>query len=78
MEKDSHSTEGKGFLKGAGGLIIAVAVVVILLVMLPAYRLFFLISLGIGVVVAVVLFLWHKLRPVREQDVEKKRPLGLD
>jgi hypothetical protein len=27
--------------------------------------------------VAVGLYLWHKLRPVRDDDVENKRPLGL-
>ena len=49
-----------------------------LLVGFPAYRWFFAISLGIGVVVALILFLWHRLRPVRAEDVEDKRPLKLD
>ena len=64
--------------KGKAGLIVAIAVVVGLLIGFPAYRWFFAISLGIGVVVAGVLFLWHKLHPVRAEDVEDKRPLKLD
>jgi hypothetical protein len=64
-------------IKGSAGLILAIAVVVILLVALPAYRLFFLISVLIGVVIAGGLALWHKLRPLKDEDVENKRPLGL-
>ena len=64
-------------LKGKTGLIVAVAVVAILLIALPAYRLFFLISVAIGVAVAAILYLWHKLRPVKDDEVEHKRPLGL-
>jgi len=33
---------------------------------------------GIGLVVAAILFLWHKLRPIREKDLGNKRPLGLE
>jgi len=67
------------FLKGTAGLLIAASVVVILLVAYPAYRWFFLISVGIGLAVAAILFFWHKLRPIREEDVvDHKRPLGLD
>jgi MFS family permease len=62
----------------AAGLIVAVGVVGILLIALPAYRWFFLISLGIGLVVAGILFLWYRYRPIREEDIENnKRPLGL-
>jgi hypothetical protein len=64
-------------LRGTAGLVIAIAVVAVLLIAFPSYRWFFAISLGIGVGVAVVLFVWHKLRPIREEDVENKRPLGL-
>ena len=65
-------------LKGSAGLIIAVAVVAILLIALPAYRPFFLISVLIGVVIWRGLALWHKVRPIREEDVAPpKRPLGL-
>ena len=76
MEPESGSRSGFS-LKGSAGLIIAVAVVAILLIALPAYRWFFLISLLIGLVIAGGLTLWHKLHPIKEQDVHPKRPLGL-
>jgi hypothetical protein len=72
---DSKSTTS---LKGSAALVIALGVVAILLISLPAYRWFFLISLGIGLAVAGILFLWHKLNPIREKDVDDKRPLGLN
>jgi hypothetical protein len=65
-------------LKGKTGLIVAVAVVAILLIALPAYRWFFLISVAVGVGVAAILYFWHKLRPIKDEEVEHKRPLGLD
>jgi MFS family permease len=64
-------------LKGSAGLIVAVVVVAILLIALPAYRWFFLISVLIGLVIAGALTLWYKLHPLKEQDVHPKRPLGL-
>ena len=81
MEPESGS--GSGFrltrfsLKGSAGLLVAAGVVAILLIMLPAYRWFFLISVLIGLVIAGGLTLWHRLHPIEEQDVEPKRPLGL-
>ena len=75
-EPESGSQSGFS-LKGSAGLIVAAAVVAILLIALPAYRLFFLISVLIGLVIASGLTLWHKLHPIEEQDVERKRPLGL-
>jgi hypothetical protein len=77
MEPNFKPAQSKTTLSGATGLIVAVGVVVILLIALPAYRWFFLISVGIGLVVAGILFLWHKFRPVQEKDIENKRPLGL-
>lgn len=65
-------------VKGTTGLLIAAAIIVIFLVELPAYRAFFLISLGLGIIVAVALYLRNKYFPVKEEDVENKRPLGLD
>jgi hypothetical protein len=65
-------------LKGASGLVIAVAVVALLLIEFPAYRLFFGISVLIGLVIAGGLTLWYRLHPIKDVEVENKRPLGLD
>ena len=65
-------------LKGSAALVVAIGTVVALLLLLPAYRVFFAISLGIAIIVAVILYFWHKLRPIRIDDVEDKRPLKLD
>jgi dolichol kinase len=64
--------------KGTLGLVTAAVIVVVLLVAFPAYRWFFLISLGIGVAVWGILHLWHRSHPIEEKDVQDtKRPLGL-
>jgi len=63
--------------KGAAALVVAIGTVVALLIFLPAYRVFFAISLGIAAIVVVILYFWHKLRPIRPDDVEDKRPLKL-
>ena len=76
MESESGS-RSRFSLRGSAGLIVAVAVVAILLIALPAYRLFFLISVLIGLIIAGGLALWHRLHPIEEEDVEPKRPLGL-
>lgn len=78
MEANPQPAEPKRYFRSAAGLIVAVAVVLILLIWLPAYRWFFLISVGIGLVVAGVLYLWHKFKPLKEEDIEHKRPLGLN
>jgi len=64
-------------LRGSAALIAAIAVVALLLVAFPAYRWFFLTSVTIGCVIAVGLAVWHRRHPIREKDVENKRPLGL-
>lgn len=64
-------------LQGSAALFVALAVVAVLLIALPAYRWFFLISVLIGVVIAGGLTLWHRLRPIKGEDVQNKRPLGL-
>jgi fatty acid desaturase len=78
MEPKLRSDESRNFFRGAAGLIVAVAVVLVLLIGLPNYRWFFLISVGIGLVVAAALYLWHRFKPLKEDDVEHKRPLGLE
>ncbi len=76
MDSESEG-ERKKFLRGSAGLVLTILVVAILLIALPSYRWFFLVSVGIGLAVAGILYLWHKLRPLKEEDVQNKRPLGL-
>jgi len=64
-------------IRGTAALLVVAAIVATTLIWLPAYRWFLLISIGIGLAVAGVLYLWHKHRPVRDDDIENKRPLGL-
>jgi hypothetical protein len=64
-------------MKGTTGLIVAAVIIVVVLIAFPAYRLFFGISVGIGVIVAALLYLRNKYRPITDKDVENKRPLGL-
>jgi hypothetical protein len=64
-------------VRGTAALVVAALIVAATLIWLPAYRLFFAISIGLGLVVALGLYLWRRLRPVRDEDVENKRPLGL-
>jgi MFS family permease len=65
-------------MRGSAALIVAIGVVALLLISFPAYRWFFLISVCIGIVVAGILYLWRKYVPIKEGEVENKRPLGLD
>jgi hypothetical protein len=65
-------------VKGTTGLVIAAAIMIAVLIAFPAYRIFLAISLGIGIVVALVLRLRNRYRPIRDEDVDHKRPLGLD
>ena len=64
-------------IRGTAALLVAGAIVAATAIWLPAYRWFLFISVGIGAGVAAALYFWHKLRPVKEDDVENKRPLGL-
>jgi hypothetical protein len=64
--------------KGTGALVIAIAVVIILLIAYPPYRLFFAISIGIGVVIAGGLQLYYRLVPPKMKKAENKKPLGLE
>jgi hypothetical protein len=71
-------------MKGRTGLLVAAAIITAVLVSFPAYRVFFAISVGIGLILAIgilvagLLYLRNKYHPIREEDVETKRPLGLD
>jgi hypothetical protein len=64
-------------VRGSAALVTAAVIVAVTLIWLPAHRWFFLISVGFGLVIAAALYFWHKLRPVHEDDIENKRPLGL-
>ena len=77
MERNPEPEAPRNRLRGGASLIIAAVLVFILLIWLPAYRLFFLGSLGIGVVVAAILYFWNIYKPVKPEDIENKRPLGL-
>lgn len=77
MSADDPATTRSFGVKGRTGVLAAAAIVAVLLVAFPAYRVFFLLSLGIGVVVAGGLYLYHRLRPLKQEDIENKRPLGL-
>jgi TM2 domain-containing membrane protein YozV len=78
VERNTEPVAPRSYLRGSTGLIAVAAIILILLIWLPAYRWFFLISLGIGGIVAGILYFWNKYRPIKEKDVENKRPLGLD
>jgi len=65
-------------VKGTTGLIVAAAIMIAVLIAFPAYRVFFAISVAIGLIVAGILYLRNKYRPVSDKDIENKRPLGLD
>ena len=64
-------------VKGTTGLIIAAVIVLAVLIAFPAYRVFFAISVGIGVIVAAILYVRNKYRPITDKDIENKRPLVL-
>ena len=64
-------------MKGRAALIVALGTVAVLLVMLPAYRVFLAISLAIAAIVVAILHFWHKFRPVRLDDPDDKHPLKL-
>jgi apolipoprotein N-acyltransferase len=65
-------------VKGTTGLAIAAVIMIAVLIGFPAYRVFLAISLGIGIVVALILHLRNRYRPIEDKHVDNKRPLGLD
>lgn len=64
-------------VKGTTGLVVAALIIIAVLIFFRAYRVFFAISVGIGVIVAAILYLRNKYRPIKDEDVDNKRPLGL-
>jgi len=76
MNGDSGQTE-KRPARGIVGLVAVAIAIAVIVIMLPAARWFFLISVAVGVIVAGGLHLWHRLHPLKEEDVDK-RPLKLD
>jgi ABC-type bacteriocin/lantibiotic exporter with double-glycine peptidase domain len=68
-------TAQTSFLKGPASLLIAVVIAVFLLIYL---RWFFLIIVGLGVVLAGGIYLWNKFNPITNKETpDDKRPLGL-
>lgn len=76
MHPDSGQREGRP-ARGVVGLVVIALAIAVIVIMLPAARWFFLISVAVGILVAGGLHLWHKYRPLKEEDVDK-RPLKLD
>ncbi|MGA7685174.1 MAG: hypothetical protein WCC32_07555 [Terriglobales bacterium] len=78
MSRPNHGFDLRRFgLQGSAALFVAATVVAILLIALPAYRLFFMISVLIGLAIAGGLALWHRTHPIKDVEVHNKRPLGL-
>jgi len=77
MEPRSEPEPGRSFLKSGLGLIAIAAVVIAFLIWLPPARWFLVISVAIGVLIAGGLHLWHRYKPIKEEDVDDKRPLKL-
>jgi uncharacterized membrane protein YesL len=64
-------------MKSTTSLLVAIVVVAVVLISFPAYRVFFGISVLIGIAVAGILYLRNKYVPVKEAEADNKRPLGL-
>ncbi len=67
----------RGPFKGAVGAVIAAVIVIGVLVWLPAARLFLGLAVVAGLIIAAGLYLWHKYKPVKVDDYNQKKPLGL-
>jgi hypothetical protein len=68
---------GSTALKGSAGLVITAVIVIGVLIWLPAARWFLLFAVLVGIVIALAMHLWHQKRPVKVDDSNDKRPLGL-
>lgn len=64
-------------LKGVGGLVFTAAILALGVVYVPVFRWFLAIAIPIGVVIALMLHLWHKHTPVPQPE-DKKKVLHLD
>lgn len=71
MEDEAKSH--RGWLLAA-----AIGVVVVFAMFYPPFRVLLLVSVPLGVVVALVLRWWYRRKPVELPEERKKRPLGLD
>jgi asparagine N-glycosylation enzyme membrane subunit Stt3 len=66
-------------VKGTTGLIIAAVIMIAVAIAYPPYWIILGICVGIGLVVALILYLRNKYSPIRDEDINNnKRPLGLD
>ena len=57
-------------LRGTTIVLAVVAVIVALVIAVPVFRVFLLISVPLGAAVAAGLYLWHKKRPIKEPKDE--------
>lgn len=85
MEFKPQTDEPKLSFQLKAAVVIALVTVAGLVIWLPASRRFLLgvgiallICVVIGIVVAGILRLWHQHKPVKKENVEHKRPLGLE
>ena len=65
------------YSKGKVSLMVAVGMVAVVLIFFPAYRLFFAVSVGLGLIIAALLYRRNRYAPVKEAEIDDKRPLGL-
>lgn len=77
MKSASEQGNKRFSFQGGISLIAAVLAVAVFLIWVPATRWFFVLSVALGLGIAGILHLWHRYKPLQEEDVEHKRPLGL-
>ena len=65
-------------VKGTTGLVIAAVIMIAVAIAYPPYWVILAICVGIGLVVALILHLRNKYSPIRDEEINNKRPLGLD
>jgi hypothetical protein len=76
------TSEPRNFFRSKAGSLLMILFVIVLVVAFPAYRRLFLsaagISIAIGLAIAGGLMFWHRLRPLKEDDIHNRKPLGLE